>query len=963
MTTRLVLELPGRPPIELPAKGKLVLGSDRERVDVCIEGQGIEAVHCTIGRLKGGGWALKDLGSDFGCIVNGKRTEGARLKAGDRIVLGSVSLRVQDPLQPTPPKTPATARPPRIPGYDLDRRIGKGATGEVWLATQRSLDRRVALKILSARLEADPTFVERFQAEARAAAALNHPNVVTVHDVGHAEGHHYLSMEYMAGGCLEARVASQGPLPWREALSVLLDAARGLEYAESKGIVHRDIKPANLMQTEEGITKICDLGLAVAVEQEEVNAEGGKVFGTPHFLPPEVLRGQRADARSDLYSLGATAYRILSGHTPFEGETTREILRGVLHDQPQPLIERVPGLPAGISELVMRLLSREPDERPPSAAVVVTELERLIATDGAPRQATAAAGGGGGRRLGILLALLIVAALLVLFTRGSGEDPEAARGGGGGEPLVGTGDAEPPSETAPPGNPNGTESGAGETSESEGPPGGELDDDQAAKLLELEARNALLTLGQSEFTDGERILALRALAERFLGTTAAEEALTQADQLESELESQAGADAARSRERAALLFSLRQAAGLEESGENPDAKGPPKPGPALRALAAVPGQEAFAGDSEFEAGREALVEEILEKALAFAREREASAQRKAEAGDFRGMQTDCAEIVALMDLPPLDPEPPSVARLRGIAARARSLRENAGELESRFARAQRDGDRALIAATLAGSAGAPGLEEDLLALRLAPAEERLAGLAQALRTEPARSRVESWLAEVRRASRALQALREAWDGGEWKRRTVLEPEGSTETAVGVGEKGILVQAGKGNRLIPWERFGGAMRELNTLFKGRLRDGWSPEESAAISALLRLEAVAQAARSLSPSFSPGGPRLSDRSARAVTDLFEAPRDWATRAGDTTSLERETAATELLLEALGAAAQERWSVALTLTERLLSDHRDALLVGLLSDGSPTDESRAEAEPEAGSTSTEEGSTKEN
>ena len=195
-TPRLSLELTNEGRfIELPGTGRLVIGCDPSKVDLVLEGQGVAEVHCTIGKIKGGGWALKDLGSEYGSLVNGKRAGAARLVHGDLIVLGSKRIKVVDlslPQEPEPAAEDPVQEPPapvpnastQFPGYQLSTLLGRGGMGEVWLAKQVSLDRQVALKVLSAKLEADTEFVERFQAEARAAAALNHPNLVTVHDVG-----------------------------------------------------------------------------------------------------------------------------------------------------------------------------------------------------------------------------------------------------------------------------------------------------------------------------------------------------------------------------------------------------------------------------------------------------------------------------------------------------------------------------------------------------------------------------------------------------------------------------------------------------------------------------------------------------------------------------------------------------------------------------------------------------------
>ncbi len=411
--SRWMLELLGEDArtVDLPASGSLVLGSSGERAGFVLAGQGVDEAHCAIGRTKEGDWAVKDLGSRYGTMLNGQRVAAARLKLGDQLVLGSRRLEVK-PARPAASAV-GSARPSDVPqkigGYRIERLIGKGGMGAVYLAVQESLRRPVALKVLAPRLAADRDFVHRFQAEARAAAALSHPNVVVVYDVGEDNGAHYLSMEFMAGGSLEQKLAASGPLPWKTVLGVLSDAAAGLAYAESRGIVHRDIKPANLMYSGTGTVKIADLGLATTIEQEasEVGEGGRKVFGTPHFISPEQARGAAVDHRSDLYSLGATAYRLLSGKTAFEGATTRDILRALQNEAPAPLKTLVPDLAPELDALVRRLMEKDPGARFPTAEALRRECERLrLVVEHGPTLA-ARSGSRAQLVLGLLLVLIV----------------------------------------------------------------------------------------------------------------------------------------------------------------------------------------------------------------------------------------------------------------------------------------------------------------------------------------------------------------------------------------------------------------------------------------------------------------------------------------------------------------------------------------------------------------------------
>ena len=214
--------------------------------------------------------------------------------------------------------------------------------GTVYRATQNSLHRTVALKVLSPQLAHDPEFVELFLKEARAAAQLHHPNVVTIFDVGSAGNTHYFSMEVFDGGSVEQWLRREKRLPVDRALTMTRDAAKALEFAESKHILHRDVKPDDLMVTAQGVVKLADLGIAARRGEETTGR-----FGTPHFVAPECIKGASADHRSDLYSLGATLFRMLTGRTPFQGANVGEILDAVQRTEAPRLREIDPNIPEG----------------------------------------------------------------------------------------------------------------------------------------------------------------------------------------------------------------------------------------------------------------------------------------------------------------------------------------------------------------------------------------------------------------------------------------------------------------------------------------------------------------------------------------------------------------------------------------------------------------------------------------
>jgi len=926
---------------ELPERGRLVIGSDSGRADLVVAGQGVEGVHCAVGRLKGGGWALRDLGSRFGTFVNGERVESARLAAGDQLVIGSKRLAIVDPragaparaAAPAPPAAPSAPEPapggdapPSLPGYRLDRRLGRGSMGEVWLAKQISLDRMVAIKLLSPKLEADPGFVARFQAEARAAAALNHPNLVTVHDVGVHDGHHFLTMEFMAAGCLESRVASLGPVPWREALGILLDAARGLEYAESRRVVHRDIKPANLMQTVDGITKICDLGLAVQLEQEELESDGRRIFGTPHFIAPEVVRGARADSRSDLFSLGACAYRILSGTTPFAGDSTREILRAVLQDEPEPLDELVPGLPAALAQLVARLLEKDPGERLPSASILVRELEALRAGDG---QGSLASPIVVRRSLVVprvvwvgFLALAGVGAWSIL--RGTGA-PEPAQPSGGVQPeLRADPNAVPPAEVEGSADPESRGSGPVEEAgdgAAEGP-----DDEAGEREQERLARDGYLALAALSLGDEERAARLRSLAESFPGTDTARAALEEAGALAASAGNE-GRRAEASRARLdALAQELRAAAGFDAD--------PPRPGAGLRAMAVAPGYLALAQDAGAKRLWEAIAVELVDHAVGWAEARWREAEELDAAGDFDAEQRALADLTPLWDVP--EGAPSRAARLTELAALAQARGESLDARRASFARALRAEDRSRIASELGAGAG---LEAELAALDFPAVRARLTALAGALHTPEARERVLPLAERVASAGRAIDALVAAWDKGRWKRLTITEPRsGRNAEVAGVSRQGIALRSGAEPELVPWSAFGGRVDALATLFLRRLDREWSAEELASVADLLILQSVVAALAEAAPTLAADGvARFSEGDLERLRAPFEVARSWAEPVGRADALERERRAAERLGETLRARTEGFWSVAAEHLARLLTEDAASLVVLLCSDGS--------------------------
>ncbi len=327
-----------------------------------IEEPGVADQHAVVKALRDQGYGVKALAT--GLRVNGSEVEAAPLREGDVIEVGTTRISYGGAVQ---------SAGLSIPGFRILSKLGTGGQGDVYLAEQVSLNREVALKVLSPKLTADPQFIETFVAEARAAAKLQHPNVVHVFDVGHHGDTYYYTMEVMSDGSLETWLRKNGRMPIERALQVVADAAAGLAYAESLRVVHRDIKPDNLMLDKHGTVKIADLGLARSADDSDE-----KLSGTPHFMAPEQILRKPVDHRTDLYALGSTFYRLVTGSTPFRGKTVKEILRAKIKDEHEPATKAEPSVPGEVSAIIDRLLQKEPDDRYQSASDLLADLEDLL---------------------------------------------------------------------------------------------------------------------------------------------------------------------------------------------------------------------------------------------------------------------------------------------------------------------------------------------------------------------------------------------------------------------------------------------------------------------------------------------------------------------------------------------------------------------------------------------------------
>lgn len=258
-----------------------------------------------------------------------------------------------------------------IPGYTVQRMLGKGGMATVYLAMQEKFEREVALKVMAPALSADEGFRERFLREAKIVAKISHPHIVAVYDVNEVNGIHYIAMEYHPGGDLKARL--RDGLSVREAIGILRDMAKALDYAHSKGYLHRDIKPDNILFRADGSAVLTDFGIAKATEGDANLTQMGMVAGTPKYMSPEQARGQPLDADSDLYSLGVVLFEMLTGRLPYEASDP--IALGIQHmNAPIPKLE---GRIAHFQPLIDRLLAKNAAQRPQSGAQLVREIDAI----------------------------------------------------------------------------------------------------------------------------------------------------------------------------------------------------------------------------------------------------------------------------------------------------------------------------------------------------------------------------------------------------------------------------------------------------------------------------------------------------------------------------------------------------------------------------------------------------------
>jgi eukaryotic-like serine/threonine-protein kinase len=263
--------------------------------------------------------------------------------------------------------------------YRIVKPLGSGGMADVFLAHDDVLDRDVALKVMSTRYASDEEFVERFKREAQSAAALSHPNIVSIFDRGEAEkGTYYIAMEYLPGGTLKDRILKRGALPPRTAAAVALQIAEALCAAHERDVVHRDIKPHNILITETGDVKVTDFGIARAASSSTMTRTG-HILGTAHYISPEQAMGEPVGPASDLYSLGIVLYEMLTGELPYDADTPLGIAMKHVNGYLRPPQTVNPAVPDGINAVTVKLLAKHPEDRYASDAELIEDLERVVA--------------------------------------------------------------------------------------------------------------------------------------------------------------------------------------------------------------------------------------------------------------------------------------------------------------------------------------------------------------------------------------------------------------------------------------------------------------------------------------------------------------------------------------------------------------------------------------------------------
>jgi serine/threonine-protein kinase len=294
--------------------------------------------------------------------------------------------------------------------YQIIGKLGEGAMATVYKAFDPSINRPLVIKFLHANMCATEEYRQRFLREAKAAGALAHPNIVTIFDVGEIENRPYIAMELLDGGPLDEMIPDGTELPLRDVLTFGIQIANALDYAHSKGIFHRDIKPANIIRLADGKTiKLADFGIAHVAAGDAMDATtAGTIMGTPHYMSPEQARGDKIDARSDLWAVGVMLYQFLTGKRPFNADSIMALLLRITNEAPQPVGELRADIPASLRRVVARSLNKQPDKRYQSGRELADALARVL------QEIDPAQGAGRAKRRGMQLKTRLALAMAAI---------------------------------------------------------------------------------------------------------------------------------------------------------------------------------------------------------------------------------------------------------------------------------------------------------------------------------------------------------------------------------------------------------------------------------------------------------------------------------------------------------------------------------------------------------------------
>lgn len=290
-----------------------------------------------------------------------------------------------------PARVPSLSTGQKLAHYEILSPLGSGGMGEVYLANDLNLDRRVALKILPSQFTKNAAQVQRFEREARAASSLNNPNIITIHEIGIEDGLHFMATEFIEGQTLRQRL-TDGPIPLNEVLAIATQIAKALSAAHAAGIIHRDIKPENVMVRPDGLVKVLDFGLAKLTERElaassiavptspTLQTDVGTLMGTVSYFSPEQVRHEQVDRRTDIFCLGVVLYEMLANERPFRGDNITQLFAAITSSDPKPISARQ--CPAGLSRLITRALAKEPAARYQNAGDLYADLELIVRSEG-----------------------------------------------------------------------------------------------------------------------------------------------------------------------------------------------------------------------------------------------------------------------------------------------------------------------------------------------------------------------------------------------------------------------------------------------------------------------------------------------------------------------------------------------------------------------------------------------------